>query len=325
MDAARRSGDHVATATCVEPTGCVAESNLRHMLSALRPLGDASAISRHAASCPRCFAKVRDLFLATLPPESDPVHRIFDGVNGALYRLAKSTLKTSDDRALAAFAFDEVPEEVDATAAAALDRLDALDEYTEGRTHRSQDTTQLLGLIKAAQQRNRPGPALTENLLQSSIAIGGRYGLDAANLLGYLRFLRGDYEGAELLFNTVLEHPAADAYEQETHAHTMNSLAGVYANRGDLKNAILWCERSLMLKERLGLDARANYMNLVVFWLDHKTPYARDRVRHFVRTLLQAEGGKEWLESTLRSPGYENALARFRELELDREFPEAAT
>ncbi|MFG0317506.1 MAG: hypothetical protein ACF8XB_09545, partial [Planctomycetota bacterium JB042] len=118
------------------------------------------------------------------------------------------------------------------------------------------------------------------------------------------------------------ERPASDRYERETQAHAMNNLTGVHLGRGDVKSAILWCERSLMLKERLGLDARTNYVNLLFFWLEQKTAYGHDRARHYLRQLLFLEGGQDHLEATLATKSYESPVQAFRAAGLDKEFPE---
>ncbi len=220
------------------------------------------------------------------------------------------------------FCFDLSPSGIEAAASEASERLSALDEYTEGRTSRSGEAASLLELIGRTRQESPPGPELAESILRRAIAVGGRYGLDAANLLGYIRYRRGDLDGAELLFTTVLERRALDRYERETQAHAMNNLTGVHLERHDLQSAILWCERSLMLKERLGLDARTNYLNLLFFWLENGTAYGLERARHYLRTVLLLDDGKRYLEETIAQPSYEVALARFRRVGLDKEFPE---
>lgn len=302
---------------------CLADvADLRQLLAELRPLGQATTLTLHAAHCRRCFARLCDLFLATAPPESDPLLRIIDGVNASVYRLSKSLLRETDEELAACFCFDRIPEAVDAVANDALDRLGALDEYSEGRTESSCEAKALKQLIVEARTKPKRTPALVEALLRRAIEIGGRHALDAANLLGFIRFAKGDLDEAELLFNTVCRRKTADAYERETQAHAMNNLAGIHSRRGDVQSAILWSERSLMLKERLGIDARSNFQNLIVFWLEHDTAYGHDRVRHYLRSLMLLDGGKAYLENNLKSDGYRAVLERFRRAGLDKEFPE---
>lgn len=296
-------------------------TDLKSLLAALRPLGDSGAIERHAATCPSCFTRLGDLLLATAPDESDPIHRIVDGLNQSLYRLAKAVLKDVKAASAQGFCFDCVPGSADVAASEALDRLSALDEYCEGRIARSGEAAPLKRLIEESSATAKD-PGLAESILKRSISIGGRHGLDAANLLGFLRYKEGDLDGAELLFNTVIERAPRDSYERETQAHAMNNLTGVCMGRSDLKSAILWCERSLMLKERLGLDASSNYLNLLLFWIDQSTTYGLERARHFLRIMLLQDGGREYLEQTLATEGYETSVAALRRHGLDREFPE---
>lgn len=299
-----------------------AMTDLRSLMTAIGPLGDLETLSRHSARCPTCFARLRDLFFATAPDASDPAHRLVDGLNQALYRLAKAVLWASSSGAPEDFLFDRSPGEVLAARVEARDRLDALQEYTEGRSARAGTSAALDDQLREVEAGAKPSPELAEAILKRAVSIGGRYGLDAANLLGYLRYRRGDLAGAELLFTTVIRRNAFDSYERETQAHAMNNLTGVYLCRGELKSAILWCERSLMLKERLGIDARSNYVNLMFFWLEHQTSYGVDRARHYLRTLLRQDEGKSYLERALAHPEYLEALVDFRAAGLDREFPE---
>lgn len=304
---------------------CPATTNdLRALLTALRPLGDTATLSRHASRCPSCFSQLSDLFLATAPDESDPVHRLVDGLNLSLYRVAKSILTERPTPETEGFHFDHAPRSIKETAFDALDRLDALDEYSEGRSASADGAASLRHQLESVRTGKEQGDLRAETLLRRSIAIGGRFGLDAANLLGYILYRRGDLDAAELLFNTIIERPAYGRYERETQAHAMNNLTGVHLGRGDVKNAILWCERSLMLKERLGIDARTNYVNLLLFWLEQQTAYGRDRARHYLRQLLLLEGGKAHFERTLASRGYESPAQTFRASGLDKEFPEIA-
>jgi hypothetical protein len=318
------SRDRTPPATVTDGACLADSSDLRQLLAALRPLGQGTTLALHAAHCARCFARLCDLFLATAPAESDPLLRIIDGVNRSVYRLAKALLRDSADPALIAFCFDQTPEAVTSVVAEALDRLAALDEYTEGRSQTSCEASALRLLVTTA-AGDHPECSeddLVESLLRRAIGIGGRHGLDAANLLGFLLFTRGDLDGAELLLTTVCRRVAADAYERETQAHAMNNLAGVFVHRGNPRSAILWCERSLMLKERLGLDARTNYLNLVVFWLEQGTTYATERVRHYLRSLLLLERGKDYLERNLRSEPYAATRRRFVDAGFAKEFPE---
>ncbi len=326
MNVERRKSD-TRTRAALRQTdrACLADAaDLRQLLGALRPLGQATTLTLHAAHCPRCFSRLCDLFLATSPAESDPLLRIIDGVNSTVYRLAKSLLRETDESTFRMFCFDQIPAQVDDVASDALDRLDALDEYSEGRTETSCEAKALKQLIVESRSKSKRSFQLVEAVLRRAIAIGGRHALDAANLLGFLRYTKGDLDGAELLFNTVCRRTTNDAYERETQAHAMNNLAGVHVRRGEVQSAILWCERSLMLKERLGLDARSNYLNLIVFWLDHNTAYGHDRIRHYLRSLLLLDGGKAYVEKHLKSPVYENTLAGFKQAGFDREFPELA-
>lgn len=299
-------------------------TDFKSLLGALRPLGDSSAIARHAGTCPSCLQRLSDLFLATAPEEADPLHRLVDGLNLALYVLAKSALDASRSAATSGFCFDRSPGPLRAAAAEALDRLSALDEYLEGRITRSGEAGPLERLINDAQTPDRPERTgeLAESILRRCIGIGGKYGLDAANLLGFIRYRRGDLPGAERLFSAVLERKCADSYERETQAHAMNNLTGVHAGRGDLKSAVLWCERSLMLKERLGLDVRSNYLNLIFFWLEQGTPYGVERARHYLRSLLVLDGGRPYFEHAVEGEGYAASRAAFRRAGLDKEFPE---
>jgi len=296
-------------------------TDLRSLLTALRPLGDTRSLARHAADCPCCFENLSDLFLATAPDDSDPIHRLVDGLNLSLYRVAKSILADRSDAA-DAFVFDQAPGDVRIAAKEALDRLEALDEYSEERAGDTDGSTSLRRTLKKMVRGSDLNEATAEQLLRRSIAIGGRFGLDAANLLGFLLYRRGDLDAAELLFTTVIERPAFDAYERETQSHAMNNLTGVYLGRDDVKTAILWCERSLMLKERLALDARTNYVNLIFFWLEQQTAYGHERARHYLRQLLLLDGGKGYLEETLAQSDYESPVLAFRNSGLDKEFPE---
>lgn len=308
-----------AERTCLADVG-----DLRLLLGALRPLGQATTLTLHAAHCPRCFARLCDLFLATAPAESDPLLRIIDGVNSAVYRLAKALLSEIDNDAYRMFCFDQVPNSVENAADEALDRIAALDEYTEGRTEGSCEAKALRALILESRIKNLRTMSLVEAILKRAITIGGRHALDGANLLGFLRLLNGDLDGAELLFTTVCQRQTNDLYERETQAHAMNNLAGVHVRRGQTQSAILWSERSLMLKERLGIDARSNYLNLITFWLETSTAYAQERIRHYLRCLLLLEGGKTYLERNFKTEAYRTAMQRFRRAGFDKEFPEIA-
>ena len=299
-------------------------TDFKSLLAALRPLGDSSSVARHAASCTRCFERLCDLFLATTPDAFDPVHRIVDGLNSSLYLLAKALLDAHSERSAGHFAYDHSPIAIKDAADQALDRLSALDEYTEGRVTLSGEAAPLQQLILEAGRATKQPRELVETILKRAITIGGRYGLDAANLLGFLRYQHGDLENAELLFSTVIERKPVDGYERETQAHAMNNLTGVHLGLGDLKSAILWCERSLMLKERLGLDSRSNFVNLLFFWLKQNTAYGLDRARHYLRTLLALDGGRRYFEQTVITEGYESAVADLRRSGIDREFPEVS-
>ena len=317
-----RSPEAIAPASFGGPCPRTA-TDLRALLTALRPLGDTRSLARHAADCPCCFTHLSDLFLATAPDESDPVHRLVDGLNLSLYRVAKAILSGRPGGA-DAFVFDQEPGDVRAAAKEALDRLEALDEYSEERSGDTDGSSSLRRTLKAIVRGSERNETQAEHLLRRSIAIGGRFGLDAANLLGFLLYRRGDLDQAELLFTTVIERPAFDRYERETQAHAMNNLTGVHLGRSDVKSAILWCERSLMLKERLAIDARTNYVNLMFFWLEQNTAYGHERARHYLRQLLTLDGGKEYLEQTLAQTGYESPVLAFRNAGLDKEFPEIA-
>lgn len=319
---ARPAPARVATRTrtpCPE-----ANRNLKDLLDTIRPLGDSAQLVQHAAKCPTCFTRLRDLFLATAPDDSDPVHRLIDGLNYALYRLAKALLCAPENGGVADFRFDNAPGSPSQAAEDALSRLVALEEYSNGRSARSGETAPLKQLVSESAKDVNGSLDSADQLLRRSIAIGGRYGLDAANLLGFMRYRHGDLDGAELLFRTVLDRNATDVYERETQAHAMNNLTGVELSRGDLKNAILWCERSLMLKQRLGMDTRSNLLNLIFFWLEHATPYGIDRARHYVRQLLSLDDGKRVMENAFATAGYEACLADFKKHGFDREFPEIA-
>ncbi len=301
-----------------------ADRDLKDLLRTARPLGDSTELIQHATRCPSCFARLRDLFLATAPDDSDPIHRLIDGLNHAVYRLAKAILATPQNGGAADFRFDQAPGAPAQAAEDALARLTALDEYSNGRSARSSEAAPLKELLKESAGTNAPTTETAEQLLRRSIAIGGRYGLDAANLLGFIHYRNGDLDGAELLFRTVLDHSADNTYERETQAHAMNNLTGVELSRGDLKSAILWCERSLMLKQRLRMDVRSNYLNLCFFWLEQGTPYGIDRARHYVRELLALDDGKKSIEQALASTAYSSCLADFKKHGFDREFPEIA-
>jgi hypothetical protein len=326
MNPERRKPESRVRETLREPQRhCLADiADLRQLLAMLRPLGQATTLALHAAHCHRCFARLADLFLATAPAESDPLLRIIDGVNASIYRLAKALLHESDPDVARTFCFDKHPDSIDSVATVALDSLDALDDYSEGRTETSCEAKAIKQLVTEARSKSKRNSGLVETLLRRSIAIGGRHALDAANLLGFLRFAKGDLDGAELLFNTVCRRATQDGYERECQAHAMNNLAGVHVRRGEIQNAILWCERSLMLKERLGLDARSNYLNLIVFWLDHSTLYGQERVRHYLRNLLALDAGKAYVEQNLKSDAYRATLERFKQAGLDKDFPELA-
>lgn len=319
----RKNAVRTATPQRATDRACLADvADLRQLLAELRPLGQATTLTLHAAHCHRCFARLCDLFLATAPAESDPLLRIIDGVNASVYRLSKSLMRETDAELARHFCFDRIPEAVDAVASDALDRLGALDEYSEGRTESSCEAKALKHLIVDSRAKAKRTPELVESLLRRAIGIGGRHALDAANLLGFIRFAKGDLDEAELLFNTVCRRSTTDAYERETQAHAMNNLAGIHARRGDVRSAILWSERSLMLKERLGIDARSNFLNLIVFWLEHDTDYGHERVRHYLRSLMLLDGGKSYLERNLQNESYRGTLERFRGVGFDREFPE---
>lgn len=296
--------------------------DLTGILRALRPLGDLGSITRHAADCGTCFSRLTEFFITTSPDQNDPIHRLIDGLNVALYRLAKSLLCSTPQAGTDDFNFDLSPVPVKDAAEEAIDRLEALDEYMEGRYTRTGEAAPLRELIQRSLTDTDHAAEIAQALLKRSISIGGRYGLDAANLLGFIRYRRGDLDGAEILFRTVIERPAADLYERETQAHAMNNLTGVCLGRDDLKTAILWCERSLMLKERLHLDARSNHLNLLIFWLENGTSYGAERSRHYMRSLLVLDGGKVYMEKALSSPAYAEAVASIRRAGLDKEFPE---
>lgn len=295
----------------------------KSLLAALRPLGDSSSILEHASHCPSCFAKIKELFLTTAADEHDPIHRLFDGLNCALYRLAKSILAAAHD-GVPDFSFDHEPGPIQSVVHEAEERLGVLAEYSEGSTTRSQAAMTVKMLVEDAARGGTPDPLVAEQLLRRSVSLGGRFGLDAANLLGFLRARAGDLDGAELLFRAVIERTARDSYESETQAHAMNNLTTVHVGRGNLRLAILWCERSLMLKERLGLDARTNYLNLIFFWLEHRTSYGLDRARHYLRVLLGQEGGKAYLVASIAHPHYAEGVKHLRAAGFDREFPELA-
>ncbi|MFH0944345.1 MAG: tetratricopeptide repeat protein [Planctomycetota bacterium] len=297
-------------------------TDFKSLLAAVRPLGDTDTVARHAANCPGCFDRLCDLFLATAPDDSDPIHAIVDGFNGSFYLLAKALLDARPDRAPAHFTYDQSPMAVNDAVEVALDRLSALDEYSDGRITLSGEAAPLQQLIRDASLSPRQPAALAETILKRSISIGGRHGLDSANLLGFLRYQQGNLENAKLLFTTVIDRQPVDGYERETQAHAMNNLTGVHLGLGDLKSAILWCERSLMLKERLGIDSRSNYVNLLFFWLEQGTAYGLARARHYLRTLIAVDSGKQYLEKTVRQDGYDGVLEKLHRSGLDREFPE---
>lgn len=320
MDTARNPQ---ATATAQARDDLELIPDLRPFFAALRPLGDRSKVIDAAASSPVAFQRVLDLFLATAPEDHDPIHRLTDGVNHSLYRLAKAVLSTLPE-GRGTFAFDTRPDAVEAAAQDTLDRLDALCEYSEGSATGPADRTLVGNILEDSRQGSALEFGLVETLLRRSIALGGRYALDAANLLGYLSYRRGDLDGAELLFQTVIDRRAADSYERETQAHAMNNLTGVHVGRGDLRLAILWCERSLMLKEQLGLDGLSNHLNLLFLWIDQATAYGVDRARHYIRRVLATEAGKASLESTLQHPTFRRSVETFRRCGLDQEFPEIA-
>lgn len=317
----RTKGAHEATDPVQGATRPEVIPDLRSLFSALRPLGDSTPIIQRAIADPVSFARLCDLFLVTAPDEFDPVVRLVDGVNQSLYRLAKAVLRAlpeTDEN----FTFDCGPDVVENVAKEALDRLDALAEYSDGSSTGAGDTRLIRQIISDATDRGKLTFDMVETLLKRIISIGGRYGLDAANLLGFMCYRRGDLDAAEILFRTVIERRTSDAYERETQAHAMNNLTGVHSGRDNLKLAILWGERSLMLKERLGLDASTNYLNLLFFWLESATPYAVDRARHYLRTLLSLDDGKLLLESKLASEGYREIAVQYVRSGLDREFPE---
>lgn len=297
--------------------------DLRPLFAALRPLGNNGPVIERAVKDPVAFQRVLDLFLATAPEEFDPVHRLIDGVNHSLYRLAKAVLSTIR-AGEGTFAFDRSPDTVESAAKDALDRLDALCEYSEGSATDPADRN----LIREILEDSRQGEALdfdiVETLLRRSIALGGRFALDAANLLGFLCYRRGDLDNAELLFQTVIERKAADNYERETQAHAMNNLTGIYVGRGDLGQAILWCERSLMLKEQLGLDGLSNHMNLLFLWIDQATAYGVERARNYIRRVLATSTGKATLQGTFKQRTFRKSLEAFRRCGFDKEFPEIA-
>ena len=297
-------------------------TDFKSLLAAVRPLGDSDTVARHAANCPCCFDRLCDLFLATASDDSDPIHAIVDGFNGSFYRLAKALLEARPDLAPDHFTYDQTPMAVSNAVELALDRLNALDEYSDGRITLSGEAAPLQQLIRDASLSPKQPVALAETILKRSISIGGRHGLDSANLLGFLRYRQGDLENAELLFTTVIDRRPVDGYERETQAHAMNNLTGVHLGLGDLKSAILWCERSVMLKERLGIDCRSNYVNLLFFWLEQGTAYGLARARHYLRTLIAVDSGKQYLEKVVRQDGYDAVLEKFRKNGLDREFPE---
>ena len=296
--------------------------DLRGLFSALRPLGDSTPIIQRAISDPIAFSRVCDLFLATAPDEYDPVVRLVDGVNHSLYRLAKAILTSLPETGHDGFTYDSNPDEIETVAKEALDRLEAVTEYSDGHNAGSADARMIRGIIEDSCDQGKLGYDMVETLLKRIISIGGRYGLDAANLLGFIYYRSGDLDAAEILFRTVIERRPADVYERETQAHAMNNLTGVHIGRHNLKQAILWGERSLMLKEGLGLDASTNYLNLLFFWLESATPYALDRARHYLRMLATLDGGRELLERTLLSEGYRNVVEQYTRAGLDKEFPE---
>jgi hypothetical protein len=316
--APRKTKDRLPTSGCPDVA-----RDPKSLLAALRPLGDSSSILEHASNCQACFGKIKELFLTTSPDEHDPIHRLFDGLNSALYRLAKSILVAAND-GVPDFAFDREPGPIDTVVREAGERLDVLAEYSEGSTLRSAAAVAVKTLVDEAAHVGAPDARVAEQLLKRSVSLGGRFGLDAANLLGFLRARTGDYDGAELLFRAVIERTARDSYESETQAHAMNNLTTVHIGRGNLRLAILWCERSLMLKERLGLDARTNYLNLMFFWIEHGTSYGTDRARHYLRVLLGLEGGKAYLTKSILQPQYAEGVKHLRTAGFDREFPELA-
>ena len=303
------------------PDLCPAETtDLRALLLALRPLGEREAFACHAASCPRCFDRVADLFLLTAPDSSDPVHRLLDGLARSLYELAKAHL--SGSATPPPFRFDARPGEPAKIVADALDRLDALAEHTDGRSESLPTSRSLRSLLSEIGESHQDRGQTARSLLDWCVTLGGPHGLDAANLLGFLALEDGELDRAERFFRALVERSAGDRYERETQAHAMNNLAGVRARRGDLRGAILWAERSLLLKERLGLDARTNWVNLLAFWLHYGTVYGVERARHATRRLLALDGGREWLRDLLLSAPYADTLAAVRRCGLDREFPE---
>lgn len=296
--------------------------DLRPLLTALGPLGDDSPVVERAVRDPVAFERVLDLFLATAPEDSDPVQRLADGLNLALYRLAKAVLAALPASKDTPFTFDRSPEPIERCVAEARDRIDALAEYTEGH---STDPADRHLIEQVAADMTDPESlefGLVETILRRCIALGGRHGLDAANLLGFLCYQRGDLDQAELLFRAVIDHEPRDGYERETLAHAMNNLTGVFVGRGDPQSAILWCERSLMLKEQLGLDALSNYLNLLFLWMEQGTAYGRERSRHYIRKLLSTGGGQAALEATLARRAYERARRAFVLSGLHKEFPE---
>jgi len=297
--------------------------DLRPLFTALRPLGNKAPVIERAAKDPIAFQRILDLFLATAPEEHDPVHRLIDGVNHSLYRVAKAVLSTIPDGE-GAFSFDRSPDTVEAAAKDALDRLDALCEYSEGTATDPADRNLIQGILEDFRQGEALDFDIVETLLRRSIALGGRFALDAANLLGFLCYRRGDLDNAELLFQTVIERKAENNYERETQAHAMNNLTGICVGRGDIGQAILWCERSLMLKEQLGLDGLSNHMNLLFLWIDQATSYGVERARHFIRRVLATATGKTTLQSTLQQRAFKKSLDAFRRCGLDKEFPEIA-
>lgn len=302
------------------PPDCrTAPSDPRDLLRALKPLGGGEDFAEHAASCPECFDRAAQLLLLTAEETCDPHRGLLDGLAHCLYEMAKAAVRAAPRPV--SFRFDDPPPPLDESVGQTEAALEALAEYTDGASERCGEARSMRRLL-ADVRRGASLESIVREALGRALALGGPHGLDAANLLGFLALERGDLEEAERMFRTVIERPAASRYERETQAHAMNNLAGVLARRQRTADAILWAERSLLSKERLGLDTRTNWVNLLVFWLEHGTAYGVERSRAALRALLALDGGREWLAELLAREEYRGTVDRLRLRGLDREFPE---
>jgi tetratricopeptide (TPR) repeat protein len=283
---------------------------------------DLNRVGDHAAQCARCYTRLSHFFRTVQLPESSYLRETIDELALSVLNLARAVIRdrppdVSEEEAAVLAITEEGGGSADENVNSGNEMIDDAEDYAGSSLVGGTDLESIRRLLGDATQAAGLRVDLALELFSRVTELDSRYAAQAWNWIGALRYRQERLDESEAACLKVLSLQEG-LREVRSFAHC--TLAYIFKQRGDLKQAIKAARRSVVLAEEDGKDPYFGRFAEVYFRLLRDDPEDLAAARDALASIGKDKAGEQRFRDDLLARANAPVLEAFRRSPLSASF-----